>query len=257
MSNSMTTSIGENIRRIREENDISRISLATELGYSTAQYGKIERGEQKLDCHSLVTLCHFVHCRPEQIVFGERDSQDKVVPDYFSDYSEGQKRRIFRSLYILLGCHQMQASQSFHKMFGTDLLREIPESEKNIIPLVLEYERKSRNLTRRGMIQFLEISKNKYYSLLDGEELSSINSLIKLTQKLGYDMTFLLVNQVRPELFLSEISHSWDETEQGIFRKQLDLYISMGELSKKMIERQNRRQQGDLEFHTPENEKRK
>lgn len=256
MSNSIVTSIGENIRQLREENGISRINLATELGYSTAQYGKIERGEQKLDCHGLIALCRFVHCRPEQIVFGEREEEESV-PDYFSGYSETQKRRIFRSLYILLGCHQMQASQSFHKMFGTDLLREIPESEKNIIPLVLEYERKSRDLTRRGMIEFLEISKNKYYSLLDGEELSSIHSLIKLTQKLGYDMTFLLVNKVRPELFLSEINHLWDETEQGIFRKQLDLCVSMGELSQKMIERQNRRRQGELDFLKQGEEKKK
>lgn len=235
----MSTSIWENIRQLREENGMSRTSLAAELGYSAAQYGKIERGEQRLDCHGLIALCRFAHCRPEQIVFGEKETGDDIVPDYFLDYSEDQKRRLFRSLYILLECHKMEASPSFHKLFGTDLLREIPVSETNIIPLVLEYERKSLNLTRRGMIQFLGISKNKYYSLLDGEELSSINCLIKLTQKLGYDMTFLLVNRVRPALFLSELSHSWDEREQQIFQRQMDMFASMGELSEQWIEKQS------------------
>lgn len=241
MDNSMKMSIGENIKQLREENGISRINLATELGYSTAQYGKIEKGEQNLDCHGLISLCRFVHCRPERIVFGERESEERVVPDYFSMYSEAEKRRTFCSLYILLGCRRLSAPLSFHKLFGTDLLREIPDTEKNIIPSVLEYERKSRNLTRRGMIEFLEISKNKYYALLDGQELSSIRSLIKLTEKLGYDMTFLLMNKIRPELFLLEISNSWDEAEQEIFRQQLDLYAMMGELTGKFIEIQRRK----------------
>lgn len=241
MSNSISTSMGENIKQLREENGISRIDLATELGYSTAQYGKFEKGEQNLDCRSLITLCRFLHCKPERIVFGEKEKENKQIPDYFFRCSETEKRRIFRSLYILLEYQKMLAPQSFHKMFGTDLLRHIPVSEKNIIPLVLEYERKSMDLTKRNMIEYLGISKNKYYSLLDGEELSSIKSLVKLTQKLGYDMTFLLMNEIRPELFLSVISPSWSETERGIFRQQLDLCGSIKELSGRFIEIQRRR----------------
>lgn len=241
MSNSMSVSIGQNIKQLREENGFSRIDLATELGYSTAQYGKIEKGDQNLDCQGLVTLCRLGHCRPERILFGEKEAEFPSVPAYFDAYSEADKRRLFRFLYIVLNCHLLEVPDSFHKMFGSDLLRIIPVEEKNIIPLVLEHERKSRNLTRRGMIEFLGISKNKYYSLLDGEELSSIYSLIKLSQKLSYDMTFLLMNEVRSELFLSGISDSWDAAEKVLFRRQLDLCTTLEELSGKFIEIQRKR----------------
>lgn len=241
MSNRISISIGKNIKELREENGMERVDLATELGYSTSQYSKIEKGEQNLDCQGLATLCRLVQCRPERIVFGKEESKSPSVPAYFDEYSEADRRRLFRFLYLVLNCHLLEVPDYFHKMFGTDLLRIIPVEEKNIIPLVLEYERKNRNLTRRAMIKFLEISKNKYYSLLDGEELSSIPSLIKLSQKLNYDMSFLLMNEVRPELFLSGISASWNATEKRLFRQQLNLCLSLEELSSKFIDMQRRR----------------
>ena len=213
----------------------------TSWDISTTQYGKIERGEQNLDCQGLTKLCQFMDCKPERVLFGERESREMLPPNYFSSYTEKEKRLRFRSLYILLGCHRLDATPTFHKMFGSDFLLEISSQEKNVIPFVLEHERKAMNLTRRNMSDFLGISKNMYYSLIEGETLSNTFSLISISEKLHYDMTFLLMNKVRYELFLWGISPTWSALEQNLFEHQLDLCLALEKSSDAFMEIQKKR----------------
>lgn len=230
MKDSIRKFIGKNIRELREEHGVSRINMAMEMGYSQSNYGKIESGQQQLACQGLIILCKQFSCKPERIVFGEKDTAPQFL-SYFAEYSEYEKRRILRMLYLFLKCQNIKAKASFHKIFGSDILSKIPPEEENVLPLVLEYERKAKDITRSKMISFLGISKNKYYNLLSGEPLSNIDTLIMLHEKLGYDMSFLLLNRVNPELFFSVISHSWNSREQELFEKQMGLCSAMDRLS--------------------------
>lgn len=231
MKDSISKYIGQNIKELREENQISRINMAMELGYSQANYGKIENGKQQLTCQGLITLCKYFSCEPERIVYGEKENIVNLFPDYFSGYSEYEKRRLLRMFYLLLNCQKIKTNASFHKFFGSDILNIIPLDEENILPYVLEYERKAKDLTKRKMIAFLGISKNKYYALLDGEPLSGIDMLIRLHQKLEYDMGFLLFNRVNPALFLSALGETWNSQVQNLLERQLELCSAMDKLS--------------------------
>lgn len=231
MKDSIKKFIGQNIKKLREAHGITPLEMATELGYTQSNYGKIEKGKVQIHCQELIAICKFFHCNPEQILFGETQTTNQQLPDYFAGYSELEKRRILRMFYLLYNCQSKEANTAFHRFYGSDLLNRIPVGEENVLPYVLEYERKLKNLPKTKMIEFLGISKNRYYSLISGTPLSSIDVLLMLQKKLEYDLSFLLYNKVNPEQFLSVISPSWNARQQMLFGEQLNMYSAMDRLS--------------------------
>lgn len=235
MKDSIKKFIGQNIKQLREAHGISPLEMSMELGYTQSNYGKIEKGKVQIHCQELIAICKFFHCRPEQILFGETQTTQQQCPDFFDEYSEFDKRRILRMFYILYNCQKKEADTAFHRFYGSDLLNKIPVEEENVLPYVLEYERKLKNLPKTKMIQFLGISKNRYYSLIGGTPLSSIDVLLALQKKLGYDLSFLLFNRVNPEAFLSVISPMWNARQQTLFGEQLTMYSALDRLSGRFL----------------------
>lgn len=194
--------IGQRIVQLRKEKQLRRIDVATELMYSTANYSKIEKGEICPDCRGLTTLCHIFQCQPEQIVYGSLP-KSSITGQYFDSYTEQEKRRILRMLYLACHCDSGNYPDAFHHLFGSCALDAIYNKEDNHLTVLLEYERKIHNLTKRKMADYLHISKNKYYSILHTGELSDLRTLMLVNQILGYPMSFLLWNQVDPDYFFS------------------------------------------------------
>lgn len=196
--------IGRRIAEFRKARGMRKIDVATELDYSTANYGKIEKGEVCLDCQGLTALCRLFHCQPEQIVYGT----STYIPDieiYFSSRSEQEKRRILRLLYLACHCDSGDYPDAFHHLFGSCILDNFQNKNESHLTILLEFERKIRNLTKRNMAQYLQISKNKYYSILNTGELSDIISLIHVNEILGYHMSFLLWDEVSASYFFSSL----------------------------------------------------
>lgn len=194
--------IGRRIAQFRKEKRMRMIDVATELDYSTANYSKIEKGEICPDCRGLTVLCRIFQCQPEMIVYGT-SLESSQVDAYFSSYSEQEKRRILRMLYLACHCDSDRYPDAFHHLFGSCILDMLSGQAGSHLVAVLEYERKIRNLTRRDMADYLHISKNKYYSILHLGELSDMRSLVLINQILGYHMSFLLWNRVDASYFFS------------------------------------------------------
>lgn len=194
--------IGQRIIKFRREKQLRRIDVATELMYSTANYSKIEKGEICPDCRGLTTLCRIFQCRPEQIVYGDPPKPSAASHD-FGSYTEQEKRRILRMLYLACHCDSGNYPDAFHHLFGSCALDAIYKKEDNHLTVLLEYERKMHNLTKRNMADYLHISKNKYYSILHTGELSDLHTLTLVNQILGYPLSFLLWDEIDPEYFFS------------------------------------------------------
>ncbi len=236
--------IGKNILRLRKEKNLLEIEVALELDYSTANYSKIENGQIWPDCYALSTLCRIFQCQPETIIYEEQPAVAQREEDYFSSLPESEKRRLLRILYLAFHCETFPFSPAFHNLFGSCVLDKSLSDQTKHMPIVLEYERNIRNLTRRQMADFLNISKNKYYALISHGECSDIRTLMQIHQTLGYPMSYLLWNQIMPSYFFSSLETIGELPDT--FARSRELFVKAEEYGELILEFQSRRS------HTPQ-----
>ncbi len=207
--------IGQRIRMIRRERNLTDLDVSLELGYDTSNYSKIENGHVWPDCRTLTTLCKLFQCQPETIIYGEDSSAPSENEAYLSSLPESEKRRLFRMLYLVFHCETLPLSSAFHHLFGTCVLDKSLTGEEKHMALLLEYERSVRRLPKRHMAKFLDIPKNRYYDLIHRGECQDIKTLVQLHRKLGYPMSFLLWNEITPSYFFSALKNLPDALNQN------------------------------------------
>ena len=71
-------SIGERIREIRENFNMSRERFAEMVGISDVFLGQIERGECSLSLKTLKSIIKFSGCSADYILFGDNSNNSKI-----------------------------------------------------------------------------------------------------------------------------------------------------------------------------------
>ena len=66
----MTETVGERLKRIRLEHNITQKQIADYLGFKQGQIAKLESNERTLKSDSLIKLSNLYRCSPEYIILG-------------------------------------------------------------------------------------------------------------------------------------------------------------------------------------------
>ncbi len=107
--------VGEKLRKIREIKGISQEYLATQLNIQPQAYGKIERGETKLDFDRLEIIAKLMKVDPLDIV---NFDENNIFNNTFNNHTEHQKNFIIHNEELInpifektLGLLQEEISQ--------------------------------------------------------------------------------------------------------------------------------------------------
>ena len=66
----MTSTIGDRIKKLRNENNFTQEQVADYLGFKQTQIAKLENNDRKLKSSSLNKLCELYNCPKEYIIKG-------------------------------------------------------------------------------------------------------------------------------------------------------------------------------------------
>ncbi|MBR5504093.1 MAG: helix-turn-helix transcriptional regulator [Methanobrevibacter sp.] len=66
----MSETIGDRLKRLRNENNFTQEQVADYLGFKQGQIAKLEKNERKLKSDSIIKLCNLYRCSPEYILKG-------------------------------------------------------------------------------------------------------------------------------------------------------------------------------------------
>lgn len=74
--------LGENIKRIRQEKNISRKNLADKVGVTEISFGKYERGESSPSLDKILEMAKFLDVSISDLVGDNRDAKDRKIFEY-------------------------------------------------------------------------------------------------------------------------------------------------------------------------------
>lgn len=69
----MSETIGDRIKKLREDNNLNQEQVANYLGFKQSQIAKLESNTRTLKSSSLNKLCELYNCSPEYILEGIGD----------------------------------------------------------------------------------------------------------------------------------------------------------------------------------------
>jgi len=88
-------SIGENIKAMREMRDMKRSELIERSGVSSAQLGRIEKGEQKNPTiETLVAIATALNVSIDELVFGQENESSLYLQKAIESLPEERKKFI-------------------------------------------------------------------------------------------------------------------------------------------------------------------
>ena len=74
--------LGENIKRIRQEKNISRKDLADKVGVTEISFGKYERGESSPSLDKILEMAKFLDVSISDLVGDNPDAKDRKIFEY-------------------------------------------------------------------------------------------------------------------------------------------------------------------------------
>ena len=115
-----------------------------------------------------------------------------------------------------------------YKMFAGGLLEMIPVTANNAMPYVLEYEKNIHRKSDNDMIRLLGLSRFKWNSIMHGTRVSDIMIPFVISQQFGYDLNFLIQNQISENLFFDDFYQKLKKERQTRVMKLFDEILVLG-----------------------------
>ena len=94
--------IGSNIRRARRAQNLTQEQTAECLGISTLQFGRLERGDQKISLDQLARIADILHTSFDDLIMDavlyDRDALQKLIAAYSTPVSD-EDLKLAEALY--------------------------------------------------------------------------------------------------------------------------------------------------------------
>lgn len=231
--------VGRRLADLRQGRKIQMIDVALELDISPSQYSRIENGKQSLSVDAAKKICEFYKCSLEYVILGETDTVGSVFFKKLDGLSEDEKRRYLKILYYLMhGDRHAKASKydTMHKMFGGGLLETIPSGATNTVPYVLEFEKNRQKVSENVMIEELHLTRYKWEGIKKELKVTDMNILLDIIKKYGYDLRFLVENEIPETMFFDDIYRELGSREKENTMKALDYILDLEDGGQAVIE---------------------
>ena len=191
--------IGTRLRELRLDIGAKMIDIAVEFDISMAQYSRLESGKARITVDVLEKACKYYHSSINYILFGEEQVHGSIFFPKLQNFEEKDVRRFLKILTCLLDLDALSEEEKntpMYKMFAGGLLEMIPVTANNAMPYVLEYEKNIHRKSENDMIRLLGLSRFKWNSIMHGTRVSDIMIPFVISQQFGYDLNFLIQNQI-------------------------------------------------------------
>lgn len=231
--------VGKRLAGLRKERHIQMIDVALELNISPSQYSRIENGKQSLSVDAVKKICEFYKCSIDYIMLGEMNTVSSVFFRKLDGLPEAEKRRYLKILYYLMhGSSHARTSKydTMHKMFGEGLLETIPCDATNTMPYVLEFEKNRQKISENLLIEDLHLTRYKWESIKSGLKVSDMTIPLDIMKKYGYDLGFLLKNEIEESMFFDDIYRELDNREKEITMKAFDYILNLENGEQALVE---------------------
>lgn len=230
MNAELAKKVGGRLADLRQKRKIQMIDVALELSISPSQYSRIENGKQSLSVDAVKKICEFYKCSIDYVILGETNTADSVFFRKLDGCPETEKRRYLKILYHLMHGSRHADSPKYdtmHKLFGGGLLETIPDSATNAMPYVLEFERNRQKLSENLMIQELHLTRYKWENIKNGVKVTDMNIPLDIMKKYGYDLRFLMENELSENMFFDDIYRELGNREKENAMKAFDYILDL------------------------------
>lgn len=220
------------------------IDVALELNISPSQYGRIENGKQSLNVDAAKKICEFYDCSLDYVILGKTNETGSVFFKKLGGLPEIEKRRYLKILYHLMhGDRHAKKSKydPLHRMFGGGLLETIPAGAANTVPYVLEFEKNRQRVSENTMIEELHLTRYRWESIKNDLKITDMNIPLDIMKKYGYDLRFLVENEIVETMFFDDMYRELDNREKESTMKAFDYILDLEGGKQAVVEVQHAR----------------
>lgn len=196
--------IGNRLYKLRDDKGDREVDVSVVLEISSAQYSRLEQGKSKITVDVLQKVCSYYNVTAEYILFGTQKKMGFVLQK-MDGYSEEAIRRLLKIFSCMLFMETEEAEvkdTAMYRLFMGGLMELIPVGATSAIPTVLEYEKNRRDISENKMIEELDISRFIWTSIMHNEPIKNMEIPLKIQDKYGYGLDFLINNRIQDDLFL-------------------------------------------------------
>lgn len=222
--------VGGRLSELRQGRNIQMIDVALELNISPSQYGRIENGKQALNVDAAKKICEFYDCSLDYVILGKTRETGSVFFKKLGDKPEAEKRRYLKILYYLMHGEQHAKEPKYdnlHRIFGGGLLETIPAGAVNTVPYVLEFEKNRQKVSENAIIEELHLTRYRWESIKKDLKITDMNIPLDIMKKYGYDLRFLVENEIAETMFFDDMYRELDNREKENTMKAFDYILDL------------------------------
>lgn len=225
-------SISERLQVLRNSKGEREVDISTVLEISPAHYCRLEQGKSKITVDVLQKACTYYGVTAEYVLFGTKRKVGIVLEkmDGFSEVVIRRLLKIFSCLLFMEGREIESQDDAMYRLFMGGLMELLPVGAVSAIPTVLEYEKNRRNISENAMIRELGISRFIWTSIMRNDPIKNIEIPLKIQDKYGYSLDFLINNRIQDDMFL----------ETQLLRKPIERQREIMQTFDRIIKMQNR-----------------
>ena len=220
--------IGARLKKLRESRDIDKTNIALEFNIALSQYGRIENGKARISTEVLIKACSYYNTSIDYILFGRKPSCTSVFFEKINGYPQQYIKVALKVLacMFLQGDNKEYCNHPYYKIFMDGLLEKIPAEAPSAIKYVLEYEKNRKRTSEKKMIKELGISRYKWNSIMKSGYAHDIRIPLKISNKYGYDMEFLINNKITANRFFDTLFAMQSPEKQKNIMQVFDLVVT-------------------------------
>lgn len=196
--------IGKRLQKLRNAKGEREIDVSIVLDISPAHYCRLEQGKTKIMVDVLQKACSYYDVTAEYILFGMKNNVG-VVWQKIDGHSEAAIRRLLKIFCCMLFMETQEVDAkdaAIYKLLMGGLMELVPIDATSAIPTVLEYEKNRRGISENMMITELKISRFIWTSIMHNKPIKDIEIPLKIQDKYGYGLDFLINNRIQDDMFL-------------------------------------------------------
>ncbi len=211
--------VGRRLGQMQKKRKLNNLNTALELGLSQSRYSRLKNGIVTVTVDELRKICSVYEWTAQYALFGQTGQVDSEVFQGIAHLNEQGKRRCLKMLACGIGRGNVAKelrSHPMYKLFMDGLLERIPENAVDILPYVLRYEKDVNRFKRNQMLEILEITRFKWDAIMQGVTPGEVSLLLRIEERFGYDVHFLVNNQIPDNDFFDKLLKKQAERKERI-----------------------------------------
>lgn len=211
--------VGMRLGQIQKKRDLNNLNFALELGLSQSRYSRLKNGIVTITVDELRKVCALYGLTAQQVLFGHSPRVTSPIFKRLHHLDEHGRRKCLKMLACSIDRDSVEEelrSHPMYKLFMGGLLEIIPVGTVDVLPYVLRYEKTINCLKRDQMLERLSLTRFKWDTVMRGVTAGEVSLLLRIEEEFGYDIQFLVNNQISGNDFFDKVLKKQAERRERI-----------------------------------------